>query len=296
MQSLRVFEVAARYLNCASAGQELCLTASAVSKQLQSLEDGLGVQLFIRSKHGLKLTEAGQVYWDCIKPAMQKLEEAGARVARQQRHLQDLDVRVLVAFAERWLLPRYAAFARANPDLKVHFDVSTLRDEAVPLAHDAYIRFGNGVWPGCVADYLSGRQQVLVASPDLLGRNPPVLAPADLARFPLLGHSWIPEAWNDAFDTLGVRLDQPLHVEKWEFFSITIRSACAGHGLALVPRCLVAEELARGELVRVLDYSQFGRMGYYFVFSEERQGDAALSRFRDWLGSLRYAGEDRPER
>jgi DNA-binding transcriptional LysR family regulator len=293
-QSLRVFETAARSLNCAQAGKELCLTASAVSKQLQSLEDHLGVELFIRSKHGLKLTEAGHIYWDCIKPVMAKLEEAGARVARHQLHLQDLDVRVLVAFAERWLLPRYSEFADANPDLKIHFDTSTLRDEAIPFAYDAYIRLGNGYWPGCVADYICGRQQVMIASPDLLRRHPPIQSPADLARFPLIGHTWFPNDWAEAFEALGVKIDQTLNVTRWELFSMTIRSACVGHGLALAPLCFVTEELARGELVRMLDYSRYGPQGYYFVFSEDRQDDAALSRFRRWLRSRQFDGEEIP--
>jgi DNA-binding transcriptional LysR family regulator len=293
-QSLRAFEAVARYLNCGQAALELCLTASAVSKQLQSLEDCLGVALFVRSKHGLVLNEAGQAYWKAVRAIMRQLEEAGERVVRQGHHLQDLDVRVLVAFAERWLLPRYSAFAEANPDLKVHFDTSAVHDEDLPLSYDAYIRYGTGFWPGCVADYLVGRQLVMVASPDLLRRAGPVASPADLPGFALFGHSWDPQAWLVAFRSLGVPEEALPPVKNWDFFSMTIRSACVGHGLALVPRCFVAGELERGELATVLEYRQESPFGYYFVFSENRQDDAALGRFRAWLRSRRGEGEASP--
>jgi hypothetical protein len=55
--------------------------------------------------------------------------------------------------------------SEANPDLKIPFDTSTLRGEVLTSAYAAYIRFGNGFWPGCVADYLCGRQQIMVARP-----------------------------------------------------------------------------------------------------------------------------------
>jgi len=293
-QSLRTFEAVARYLNCGQAAQELCLTPSAVSKQLQAVEDSLGVELFIRGKHGMVLTEAGQTYWKAIRSILRQLEEAGERVVRQQHHLQDLDVRVLVAFAERWLLPRFAEFADANPDLKVHIDASAVHDEDQPGTYDAYIRYGTGYWPDCVADYLSGRQLVMVASPDLLARGRPVLAPADLPGFTLLGHSWDPEAWAEAFRALGVPLDALPPIRRWEFFGMTIRAACAGHGLALVPHCFVTGELARGELVPLLGHRQDSPFGYYLVIPENRQDEAALARFRAWLRTRRYDGEDPP--
>jgi LysR family transcriptional regulator, glycine cleavage system transcriptional activator len=293
-QSLRAFEAVARYLNCGQAALELCLTPSAVSKQLQSLEDCLGMELFVRGKHGLVLNEAGQAYWKAVRAIMRQLEEAGERVVRQGHHLQDLDVRVLVAFAERWLLPRYSAFAEANPDLKVHFDTSAMHDEDLPCSYDAYIRYGTGYWPGCVADYLAGRHLVIVASPDLLRRNRPIETPAGLAGFALFGHSWIPAAWSDAFRTLGVPHEALPPVKNWDFFSMTIRSACVGHGLALVPQCFVTGELERGELVQILGYRQESPFGYYFVFSESRQDDATLGRFRNWLRSRRGEGEEAP--
>jgi LysR family glycine cleavage system transcriptional activator len=294
-QSLRVFEVVARYLNCTHAAQELCLTASAVSKQLQSLEDTLGVELFLRGRHGLTLTGAGQVYLDSIKPLMIKLVEAGERVNGAQPLAQDLHLRVPPAFADRWLLPRFAEFSGANPDVRIHLDASAMRDENLLVTYDLYVRFGRGSWPGCVADYLCGRHMVIVASPGLLRREPPLRAPADLLRHTLFEHSWVPMGWAQAFENLGVKPERAPAIVQWDFYSVIIRSACVGHGLSLVPRCFVAEELAKGELVQVLDYSHCNDFGYYLVFAEGRAADPGIARFRDWLRSCRSAGEDPPE-
>lgn len=290
-QALRVFEVAARYLNCTHAAQELCLTTSAVSKQLQSLEDSIGIELFIRSKHGLLLTEAGQLYLDCIKPAMSKLMEAGVRVTRQQLRPQELQIRLLPAFADRWLLSRYSTFCDANPDVRIQFNTSLLPDETFPFTFDAYVCLGEGVWPGCVAEYICGSELVLVASPKLFERHPAVQSPAELLDFTLFEHTEVPQVWSQAFEILGLKPERPSHIVQWDFYSVIIRSACVGHGLALIPRCFITEELTAGELVQVLDHRQISSYGYYFVVSEGREDDVSIARFRDWLRSRKADGE-----
>lgn len=294
-QALRAFEVVARYLNCTHAAQELCVTASAVSKQLQSLEDALGVKLFVRGRHGLLLTGAGQVYLDSVKPLLIKLAEAGERVRAEHPQVEDLHLRVPPAFADRWLLPRFSQFADVNPDLKIHIDASAMRDENLLVTYDLYVRFGKEPWPGSVADYLCGRHMIIVASPALLLREPALRVPADLVRHTLFEHSWIPLGWTKALEELGVKPERAPDIVQWDFYSVIIRSACVGHGLSLVPMCFVAEELARGELVQVLEYNQHNEFGYHLVFAEGRAGDPGIARFRDWLRTCRGAGEHPPE-
>lgn len=291
-QELRAFEAVARYLSCTRAARELLLTTSAVSKQLHSLEESLGVELFIRGKHGLLLSEAGQTYLECIKPILSKLAEAGARVTCQPLHQQHLHVRVAPAFADRWLFPRYPEFSEANPELTVRFDTSLETDETISHAFDAYIRFGQGVWPGCEADYLCGRQLILVANPNLLRRNPPIQTPEDLVNFPLLEHSQVRHVWTQAFQTLGCQPVKTPYFVPCDFYSVVIRSVCVGLGLALVPRCFVTDELQDGDLVQVLNYSQRSPYGYYLVIPEARKNNASVLQFRTWLRSKKSDGED----
>jgi DNA-binding transcriptional LysR family regulator len=284
-QALRAFESAARYLNCAHAAQELCLTTSAVSKQLQSLENCLGVELFSRGKFGLTLTEAGQIYLDCTKVALAKLTEGGVKVARQKRQSEILQVQVLPTFAERWLLSRYSEFSDSNLTGKIQFSIYPMvqQDETFPYMYDGYICFGAGDWPGCIADYLCGKELVLVAGKTLLDRKPPIRSAADLANFSLIEHSEVTSAWPQAFEALKIKPESIDHIIKWDFYSVLIRGVCVGLGLALIPRCFIVEQLRSGELVQVLNYSQQNTFGYYLVFTEGNKNNKLLNRFRVWL-------------
>jgi len=293
-QALKVFEASARHLSITYAAQELCLTPSAVSKQLQSLEESLGVVLFKRGKQGLRLTGAGQVYLDCIKPAMIKLAEAALQVSRQNPGRRELRVQVLPAFADRWLISRYPEFAGANPDLPVRFDTSVVPDEIFPFTYDAYVALGEGVWPGCVADYICGSVLVLVASPRLLEGQTPVRTAEDLIQYPLLAHTDLPLAWVRAFEDLRIKPGTGVNLVPWDYYSVIIRSACTGLGIALIPKCFINQELGCGELVPVLGYTQRSPFGYYLLCARARQDDPALSRFRAWLRARRGEGEEGP--
>ena len=92
---------------------------------------------------------------------------------------------------------------------------------------------------------------------------------------------------------MGIRPERPPELVQWDFYSVIIRSASVGYGLSLVPKCFVTEELAKGDLVQVLDYSQRYDAGYHLVFPSERADDPSIARFRDWLRSKQGDGEDR---
>ena len=297
-QALIVFEVAAKNLSCTLAAEKLYLTPSAVSKQLQALEDTLGVALFIRrGQHGLMLTEAGQVYLDCIKPAMKTLAEAGDHLTSRQFHQAELRMCVPMTFAERWLLPRFSEFTQAYPNLKIHIDATGAWDEKFSDASDPfdmYVRGGKGVWPGFITDYICGSQTIIVASPALLQRVPPIQEPADLLRFTLFEHSMVPSQWTDAFEILGVQTGASPHIMQWDYYSLVICSAVEGYGLSMVPRSFITRELASGNLVPVLNYSQYNSIGYYLVFAKMREDDVSISCFRSWLRTKRFDGEVPP--
>jgi DNA-binding transcriptional LysR family regulator len=285
-QALRVFESAARFLNCAHAAQELCLTTSAVSKQLQSLESCLGVELFTRGKFGLTLTEAGRIYLACTKEALAKLTEGGVKVARYKRQSEILQLQVLPTFAERLLLSLYNDLSDSSLAGKVQFSIYPMvqMDETFPYMYDGYICFGEGNWPGCISDYLCGKELVLVGGRTLL-EDKPIQSAADLANFTLIEHSEVPTAWPQAFEALNIRPECIDHIIKWDFYSVLIRGVCIGLGLALIPRCFIEEQLKSGEMVQVLNYSQINPFGYYLVFPEDNKNNKLLNKFRIWIKS-----------
>jgi DNA-binding transcriptional LysR family regulator len=124
-QALACFEVAARHESYTRAAQELSLTQSAVSRQIQALEEFLGVQLFRRTRHGVVLTPAGAHYGRQVARWLQGLERDTLDVMAHQGEGGTLSLAAVPTFATRWLIPRLPQLAQAHPDIVVHIDTQT---------------------------------------------------------------------------------------------------------------------------------------------------------------------------
>lgn len=281
MTALRIFEAVARHGSCSAAAPEVCLTQSAVSKQVKALERLLGCDLFVRTPRGLILTEAGATYRDHARDVLTRLETAGTNLARLRSAPQSIKLHLLPIVGDRWLLPRYPAFAERHPDIDVQFTTFHSPDDAEEA--DAAFWFGEGDWPGYMADYLFGREIAVVAAPALLSRAAEVHGPADLARHPMLQHFQTPDVWSEFAQAQGYRGDPPARVTRYGFYAVMIRAAVAGLGIAMIPRAFVADELASGQLVNPAGLGFRSRTGYYLVLPENRPPRAGLVAFREWL-------------
>ena len=280
--SLTVFEAAARHSSCTGAASEMFLTVGAVSKQIRSLEDTLGVPLFARGSHGLVLTEAGKIYLESIRPVLAQLNAATTRALTAHLTKRTLMLRVFPAIAERWLLPRFTEFLERYPEIDIQF-TTYLSSDRVETSTDAAIRFGEGSWPGQAAQYLVGRTVVLAASPSLLARHGNPKSPIDVFSYTLLQHVEVPNAWKDLRKAYKLRASQQDRFVRYDYYSMLIRAAISGMGMALLPECLVTEELKSGVLVNPLSMGYESRSGYYFMCTQEKAKDPALSLFRTWL-------------
>ncbi|MEO8154566.1 MAG: LysR substrate-binding domain-containing protein [Rhizobacter sp.] len=278
-----MFEAAARHLTCTGAAEELFLTQSAVSKQIRSLEDCLGVTLFVRINRGLVLTELGQLYLDQIRPVLAALRAASVKIHSQNVSRRTLTLRVTATIGDRWLLPRFGRFAEKYPHINVQFTGFLSRDKQDQIEPDGEFRGGEGSWPGFVSDFLFGRRLVLVAAPNLLQRHGPIEHAQDVLSFPKLLHYQAPLIWNEFCQSLGFDLPQTSSLMRYEFYSTLVRGAVSGLGLAIVPQVWVQEELRRGELLNPLALDYRYRVGYYFLVPERKQHDPALAAMRAWL-------------
>lgn len=281
--ALRVFEVTARHLTCTGAADELFLTQSAVSKQIRTLEETLGVDLFVRVNRGLVLTDLGRTYLDDIRPLLIQLAAASAHVAMRPVDPTTLTLRILAIVGDRWLLPRFASFAEANPLIDVQFTSLLSKDGRDQALTDGEFRFGDGVWPGFVADYLFGREMLLVASPKYLQSVPELHSPADVLRCHLIQHFQAPLAWDEYAVAHQLSTAEPHKVTRYEFYSTLLKASVEGMGIALAPHVFVRDELVRGELVNPMASGVKSRYGYYFLTAEHRQTDPAVATMRAWL-------------
>lgn len=278
---VRVVEAVARHASCSGAALELNMTQSAVSKQLKAVEQIVGVPLFRRNRRGLEPTEAGRAFIEPARAALSGLVAAVAGMAPFRPAQHRVRLHVLPILGDRWLVPRFSGFSDRHPEIDVQFTTFVTHDTSEPP--DAIFRFGEGDWPGQVCDYLFGRDVVLVGAPDVFGRFGGLESAADVARFPVLDHFQTPLRWSDFGEANGVVGLAPQRVIRFGFYALVIRAAIAGQGLALVPRTLVGEELASGQLVNPAGLGFRSRHGYWLTYPSDRPPSPAFALLRDWL-------------
>lgn len=287
MTMLRVFEATARYLSFTRAAEELFLTQSAVSKQIKGLEDQLGRAMFMRGNRGLQLTPMGESFFRDISPLLASMERATEKVM-DCGDVTKLTLHVFATLGEKWLLDRFPRFAQAHPEIEVVFTPMLSSDGLKQLKLDGDFRFGTGIWPGHVSDYLFGREMLLVSSPALLERMGGLSTPADILRFPWLQHFQVPHAWDELSEctpelAAAAKAGPVPQASMYEFYNVLIRAVINGLGLALVPRVWITSELAAGQLVNPLSIGVKSKFGYYFVVPEHQAELASVASLRSWL-------------
>ncbi len=284
--TLLCFEAAARHESYTRAAQELALTQSAVSRQITALETFLGITLFRRTRHGVALTDRGADYARQVGPWLQTLEQDTLDVMSSPGRSSTLKLAAVPTFATRWLIPRLPALSQQHPEITLHLETRTRPFLFADTAFEAALYAGTpdqvAHWAGTRALRLMPEDMVPVCSPKLLGTQRTLTAQA-LAELPLLQQSTRPDSWRRWFEALGVAAPQAMAGPRYELFSMTAAAACCGLGVALVPRLLVAPELARGELVVACPQALPSERAYYLVCPQQQDARPALSAFTAWL-------------
>jgi len=296
-QALACFEAAARHESYTRAAQELVLTQSAVSRQIQALEEFLGVQLFKRTRHGVVLTPAGTHYGRQVARWLQGLERDTLDVMAHQGHGGALSLAAVPTFATRWLIPRLPQLAAVHPDIVVHIETQTRPFLFADTTFDAALYAGTpeqvANWPGVQAQLLMREDVVPVCSPRLLesaaprgtGRAHQPVAAQTIARLPLLQQSTRPYGWRQWFEAMEVEAPRALDGARYELFSMLAVAAAHGLGVALMPPLLIEAEIARGDLVIACAQPLRGERGYYLVSPAQAQS-TVLSSFAGWLQDM----------
>lgn len=279
---LQAFTTTARFGSISRAAESLHLTQSAVSKQVQELERWTGIALFERVRKRLSLTPAGQRYEAALRPVLAQLEAATLELMTSADGGGALHLSTLPTFGAKWLIPRLPGFQREHPQVALHFVPYVQGYDFHRADLDCSILFGNGHWPGAVADYLTGRDVILIAPPAARGK--PVLRRAqDVAKFARLQHISVPHAWSHWCEAHGVAGINPFAGPQLDQFHSLIRAVAAGMGLALVPRCLVQDDVAAGVVSAPLDDGYVDDLGYWLCYPEAKAHQGPLASFRQWL-------------
>ncbi|MEO6016456.1 MAG: LysR family transcriptional regulator, partial [Polaromonas sp.] len=162
---LKAFTATARFGSVSRASESLHLTQSAVSKQISELEQMTGVRLFERIRQRLSLTPAGQRYDTALRPILAQLEAATLELITSGDGGGALHLSTLPTFGAKWLIPQLPAFQKKYPLITLHFVPYLQGYDFQRQDLDCSILFGHGNWPGAVAEYITGREVVLIAPP-----------------------------------------------------------------------------------------------------------------------------------
>lgn len=280
LNALRAFDATARHLTVVKAADELSVTPSAVSHQLRTLEDALGVQLFTRNKTQLKLTSHGESLLPSIRAAFQMIAGAAARLA-DPAMVGTLVVSAPVGLTSRLLTRHIGDFLERYPDVKFKLVPSNEDKEVYLPSVDVSIRYGTGIWPQRQVRLLSHVQLFPVCSPAMINGSFGVRVAEDLKRHTLLcedaGSEWTRWLLAAGIPADGFRMTEMGNAH------IAIEAALYGQGAALGDSLLVGDDLAKGHLVRLFEGSVPAKHAYYLVCRPEVCENPLVSAFSDWI-------------
>ena len=281
MNTLRAFEAAARHLSFTLAADELHITQAAVSHQIKTLEEALGVRLFRRLNRAIRLTEEGQEFVGEVRKALGHLAMAVERIATPAAG-GPLTVSVLPSFAAKWLVPRLGRFSRKHPEIEVRISPSIQLTDFQREDVDMGVRYGKGDYPGLHSLRLMTEDIFPVCSPALLEGPEPLDCPADLRRHTLL-HDDAYVDWAMWLLAAGVEDIDPRQGPYFTDSALVIQAAVEGQGIALARGALAAGDIASGRLVRPFDIAIPTEYAYYVVSPRATSHHPKIAAFREWL-------------
>ncbi|NTI27949.1 LysR family transcriptional regulator [Rhizobium rhizogenes] len=273
LNALRAFEAAGRHGRMTLAADELNVTHSAVSRQIQHLEDVLGGPLFEGPKNRLRLTEAGSTLLAGLTSAFDQIDMSVRSVADAEDG--SLDVSCPGTFTMRWLIPRLYRFQAEYPDIEVRLTASSRPVDFTRDGFDVAIRVGAAPWPeGAEVIALFPEQTGPVLSPSLAGT-----VTANFAGVPQLHTRTRLRAWGDWLSRSGVPVEAGTRVE-YEHFYFMLEAASAGLGVCVAPWPYVTDDIRFGRLTAPLGFID---SGHHYVALRRARRNRKSTLFCEWL-------------
>ena len=297
MGHLRAFEAVARHLNFRAAAEELSLTQSAVSRQIQALEDEVGTALFLRHTRAVEITSAGA---QLLRAAAQSLEQidAAVRHIRQSMGRKSVAITTWASFASMWLIPRLEAFQSEHPDIDIRIDATDTSVDLGTADVDLALRYSVPQNVPAGAWRMFGEQLTPVVSPWLLKQHG-IAQVEDLTHFTLIeagdAHrsrhlEWLTwQRWLDHQLQAGKPGRKPpkFAPKRWLYFNYAnqiVQAALTGQGVALARLPLVAEHLASGDLVEPLPQARLDSpLAYWLMVAPRSVLRPEVRAFCDWI-------------
>ncbi|RJG46144.1 LysR substrate-binding domain-containing protein [Mesorhizobium sp. DCY119] len=285
VRAIWVFHAAARAGSVSRAAEELGVTPSAVTQQIQALEVQLGVTLLTKMGRRVVLTEAGERYFATITDEIERIGEATSTI-RGYRSVTTLTIRATPTLSNKWLLPRLASFLDRNPELEIRLDGTNEPTDFNRELVDLEIRHGDGRWPGLFVEGMAEETFVPACSPALAAAAS--LHPEDLMQFRLI-HSVKSQAqWPAWFKLAGIQPVQRWRRVLFDRSHMAIDAASDGMGVALESTMMMERELRGGRLVcPVVEPPSVRIITQWIVCPRDHLRQKKVRLFLDWLRAER---------
>lgn len=284
LKTLRAFEAAARHANFTAAADELSITHSAVSQQIRLLEEFLGRPLFAREARGVVLLPHAREYFTEVQVCLERIASA-TQAVRTSDAPRVLRVCATPSLAMKWLIPRLSDFQDWEPGVEVQLttvnrqfieqsdagnDVVILRSP-LQRADATCVRF--------MDDHL-----LPVASPRYIQRHG-IRTPQQCLGHPLLHVTGEMDAWPRWFSLAGIEVPAQLPGPVFDHQFLCVQAAMNDLGMALVPWCLVEDDVQGGRLKTLFAQPRLPASGVYALFKPGSPLGTTARRFVDWLSA-----------
>lgn len=279
--NLLAFEAVARRRSFALAAAELHLTASAISHQVARLESELGVRLFERSAHGVRLSAAGEQYLVRVGGALSAITSA----TEDLRHgvSNSLYVHCAPSLASLWLMPRLRAFAQAYPEIALNLSAAHSHSDFALGQADIDIRYGVPQWPDLVVEPLFEERIVPLASPAFI-REHRLKRPEQLPDLPLIQSNVSVVQWSDWFAAHMDKRAPERFAVRFDRAQMSLDAATQGLGVALESTTMASGHLAERKLQPVFGLDKAVKVKAHFaVYPARHSKRPPVEAFLDWL-------------
>ncbi len=272
LDSLKVFEAAARLLSFTRAADELCITKGAVSHHIKRLEQDIGIPLFRRTTRQIYLTDAGQGFYRTVRESLHQLQSTISQL--QHSRQQHIRIAATTYVASRWLSPRVARFLETSPDLSIRFD-HRINEPGFHIDQVDIVL----VWGDCSDEIQANAVLPMPLFPVMnralsarLNQNP-----EQVREIPLLSEKRDQDLWGEWFAQ--EQLPNPRQVI--EDANVRVQAAIDGQGMILAD-ALMENEISNGVLVAPFE-KQLTGYGYLLKQSVRQMPNPHAIKLMNWL-------------
>lgn len=283
--SLRVFAAVAEARSFAAVADRLGLSAAMTSKHVQHIEAEVGARLLNRTSRSVSLTEAGALYLAAVRPLLEGLDDAGARLAQSTLEPRGmLKVSLPVWLAEPGFIRVLAAYRARYPEVTFDLDLSGRQVNLVEDGYDLALRVSPSLDEGLIARRLTDVAFQIVAAPALLDRIGRPQDVADLNGAPFLAYSPVSAGGRVRLgfgpNAPEVRMTPVLQSANE---TALFQAAVEGMGIAIMPHLAARGHLAAGRLERLLPDVPAPTVALSAIYADRSYLPAKTRSFLDYL-------------